>query len=84
MKAKSALTILNSITEDAHMINERARSKGRESDVIYNLKINTASREYEFQMMEDSNWDIEDDTLWLETNEGTQWIDIEKIESITI
>lgn len=84
MKAKKVLKIFNELTEEATKINERARAKGQESDVIYSITINTANRQYEYDMAEDSNWDIEDDTLWLETNKGTQWIDCDKIESIEI
>lgn len=85
MKTTSVKRIFTQITEDAMAINERARKKGRESDVIYNMTINTVDgKKFEYQMMEDSNWDIEDDTLWLETNQGTQWIDTDKIASIEI
>ncbi len=84
MKTIKVKKIFNELTEDAHKINERAREKGKESEVIYNITINTTNKKYEYWLSEDSNWDIEDDTLWLETNKGTQWIDCDKIESIEI
>ena len=84
MKATKVKKIFNELTEDAYKINERARAKGKESDVTYTVTIHTANKKYEYWVTEDSNWDIDDETLWLETNKGTQWIDCDKIESIEI
>lgn len=84
MTEKALTRILNGITEDAYKIDERARRNDRESYTTYNVTINAASKSYKFPMDENSNWYIEDDTIWLETNDGTTWIAIDKIESIEI
>lgn len=84
MKATAVKRIFNQLTQDAHRIMERARYYGQQKEVAYKMTIRTASQSVEYQLDEDSNWDIEDDTLMLETNKGTQWIATDKIESIEI
>lgn len=84
MNATAVKNIFNELTEEAHKIMERARRYGQEKKAVYQMTIKTASQSIEYQLDEDSGWNIENDTLMLETNKGTQWIDTDKIESIEI
>lgn len=84
MNAKAVKNIFNELTEEAHKIMERARRYGQEKKAVYQMTIKTASQSIEYQIDEDSGWNIENDTLMLETNKGTQWIATDKIESIEI
>lgn len=84
MNAKAVLVIFNGLTEEAHRIMERARKYGQQKEVAYKMTIRTASQSIEYQLDEESGWNIENDTLMLETNKGTQWIATDKIESIEI
>ncbi len=76
--------ILEELTEMAMSTNEKARANGSESDATYEVRIYTATREYTYALTEDSNWEVAGSILQLETNKGTQWIDVDKIESIEI
>lgn len=84
MKVTAVNNIFNELTEEAQRIMERARRYGQEKKAVYQMTIKTASQSIEYQLEEDSGWDIENDTLELETNKGTQWIATDKIESIEI
>ena len=84
MNATAVKNIFNELTEEAHKIMERARRYGQEKKAVYQMTIKTASQIIEYQLDEDSGWNIENDTLMLETNKGTQWIATDKIESIEI
>ena len=84
MNATAVKNIFNELTEEAHKIMERARRYGQEKKAVYQMTIKTASQSIEYQLDEDSGWNIENDTLMLETNKGTQWIATDKIESIEI
>ena len=84
MNATAVKNIFNELTEEAHKIMERARRYGQEKKAVYQMTIKTASQSIEYQLDEDSGWNIENDTIMLETNKGTQWIATDKIESIEI
>lgn len=83
MKATAIQNIFTQLSENCESINEGRNKKGI-APISYQMEINTSNKKYEYSLDEDSSWSIENGTLWLETNKGTQWIDIDKIESIEI
>ena len=84
MKATAVKKIFNQLSEDCMVMNSRAREDGVKTPQYDVLTISTSNREYQYAIGESSNWNVEDDILWLEGDEGTRWIDCDKIESITI
>lgn len=83
MKATAVKNILGKISEDIMDVNER-RAKENAPAISYQVTIATSNREYELDLDENTNWSIDDGILWTEGDEGTRWIDCDKIESITL
>lgn len=77
MKATTVQKILNHLTEQV------AEQSGN-----YELEVHieTANNSYAFTIDENTNYeaDTEDDILYIEDDNGTQWIATDKIENIHI